>query len=170
MPAHNTLISRLKSELEKSPLASNIIFSLILACLEKLVEMDFSCLCNPKWNWLFVMLFFIAPGSLISMLMLNIQGWDSKKPGKEQIKPLVSIIFPSLVWVILLLCDGQYVACAISTQSGRYVVVDKAAHQKQCLSDNNNTSQELVNIHNWYSGSQVRNTLYKIVYFASVSN
>ncbi|XP_022601173.1 uncharacterized protein LOC111221867 [Seriola dumerili] len=154
MSANMIWISTLKSEIEKSPVASNMVFGFILACLEKLLEMEFACPCESKQNVRLVVLFFIGPALLAFVLMIKIQGCESKKSWKERIGLLASSCVSSVVWILLMLFDGQYVACAFSSQSGRFVVIDNASRQKLCKADNHNASQELINTQKWYSGSQ----------------
>uniref|UniRef100_A0A3B4TZM6 Uncharacterized protein n=1 Tax=Seriola dumerili TaxID=41447 RepID=A0A3B4TZM6_SERDU len=126
----------------------------------------FACPCESKQNVRLVVLFFIGPALLAFVLMIKIQGCESKKSWKERIGLLASSCVSSVVWILLMLFDGQYVACAFSSQSGRFVVIDNASRQKLCKADNHNASQELINTQKWYSGSQVRNNLMSLVWFA----
>ncbi|XP_029688420.1 calcium homeostasis modulator protein 6-like isoform X2 [Takifugu rubripes] len=122
--------------------------------LEKLVELEFQCPCNPKWNGLFSSAFFIIPAIMAFILMLIIQGcrWD------EWFKKTVSSSVPAIVWLISLFLDGQYFACAMTDWEGRFVLVDKAAPQKWCkpISEGNFTTQELMlRSQEWIFKSQV---------------
>ncbi|TWW67481.1 uncharacterized protein LOC130521725 isoform X1 [Takifugu flavidus] len=72
-------LARLKNEISNSPLVSNVAFGFILMGLEKLVELEFECPCNPKWNGLFSSAFFIVPAIMAFILMLIIQGRRHKE-------------------------------------------------------------------------------------------
>ncbi|CAJ1049068.1 calcium homeostasis modulator protein 6 [Xyrichtys novacula] len=130
MESRQQWLTRLKNELSNSPLVSNVAFGFILMGLEKLVELEFECPCNPTWNGVFSSAFFIIPAVMAFTLMLIIQGcrcdaWCSKTVS-------LSSFVPAIVWLILLFLDGQYFACAMTDWEGRFVIVDKAAPQKWC--------------------------------------
>ncbi|TWW67471.1 hypothetical protein D4764_02G0005120 [Takifugu flavidus] len=121
---------------------------------EKLVELEFECPCNPKWNGLFSSAFFIIPVIMAFILMLIIQGhrWC------EWFKKTVSSSVPAIVWLILLFFDGQYFTCAKTDWKGRFVLIDKAAPKKWCepISEGNFTTQELMlRSQEWIFKSQV---------------
>lgn len=136
-------LTLLKNELRNSPLASNVAFGFILTGLEKLVELEFECPCNPTWNGIFSSAFFIIPAVMAFTLMLIIQG--CKCDTKWKTVSLSSFV-PALVWLILLFLDGQYFACAVTDWEGRFVLVDKAAPQKWCepISEGDATPQDLM--------------------------
>ncbi|XP_010882044.1 calcium homeostasis modulator protein 6 isoform X2 [Esox lucius] len=124
-------LTRLKSEFGNSPLVSNVAFGFILMGLEKLVELEFECPCDPKWNGLFSSAFFVIPAVMAFMLMLIIQDCRYDLGGCPKTVSVSSLV-PPIVWLILLFLDGQYLACALTDWSGRFVIVDKAAPQKWC--------------------------------------
>ncbi|XP_023854064.1 calcium homeostasis modulator protein 2 [Salvelinus sp. IW2-2015] len=124
-------LSRLKSEFGNSPLVSNVAFGFILMGLEKLVELEFECPCDPKWNGLFSSAFFVIPAIMAFMLMLIIQDCRYDLSGCPRTVSISSLV-PPIVWLILLFLDGQYFACALTDWNGRFVIVDKAAPQKWC--------------------------------------
>lgn len=75
-------------------------------------------------------------------------------------------IIPVIVWIILLLFDGRYVACGNSDWSGRFVTADKVA-LKWCETDNSTLYEErLKKSQDWYYHSQVR----KISFFKLFHN
>ncbi|XP_055030033.2 uncharacterized protein [Misgurnus anguillicaudatus] len=123
-------LARLKDELSDSPLVSNVAFGFILMGLEKLVELEFECPCNPVWNGLFSSAFFIIPAVMALALMIIIQGCRCEFVCTSFLS--LSSLVPAVVWLILLFLDGQYFACAMTDWHGRYVIVDKAAPQKWC--------------------------------------
>ncbi|XP_022612016.1 uncharacterized protein LOC111229823 [Seriola dumerili] len=151
-----SISSRLRSLMEKSPLGSNTVFGFILIGLEKLLEMEFACPCDSNRNVRLVVSLFINPALLAFVLMIRIQGCkcEGKTSWKQWIKLVLSSLVPPFLWWILLLLDGQYIACAKSSQSGRFVVVDNASRQKLCTPYNGNSSQELINTQKTYAHSQ----------------
>ena len=144
MESRQQWLTRLKNELSNSPLVSNVAFGFILMGLEKLVELEFECPCNPTWNGVFSSAFFIIPAVMAFTLMLIIQG-DRRGTRCCKTFPLSSFV-PAIVWLILLFLDGQYFACAMTNWEGRFVLVDKAAPQKWCepTSEGDVTPQELM--------------------------
>ncbi|TWW54930.1 hypothetical protein D4764_0241990, partial [Takifugu flavidus] len=134
--------SKLKDAFSNSPLAPNVAFGFILTGLEKLLELEFECPCNPTWNRSFSKAFFIIPAILAFILMLSIQGCRCD----EWFMKTVSSFVPAIVWLILLFFDGQYFTCAMTDWKGRFVLIDKAAPKKWCepISEGNYTRQELM--------------------------
>ncbi|KAF1393102.1 hypothetical protein PFLUV_G00034980 [Perca fluviatilis] len=112
--------------------------------LEKLVELEFECPCNPTWNGVFSSAFFIIPAVMAFTLMLIIQGCRCDMWCRKPVT--LSSFVPAIVWLILLFLDGQYFACAMTDWEGRFVLVDKAAPQKWCepISEGDVTPQELM--------------------------
>uniref|UniRef100_A0A4W5KSV5 Uncharacterized protein n=1 Tax=Hucho hucho TaxID=62062 RepID=A0A4W5KSV5_9TELE len=110
-------LSRLKSEFGNSPLVSNVAFGFILMGLEKLVELEFECPCDPKWNGLFSSAFFVIPAIMAFMLMLIIQDCRYDLSGCPRTVSISSLV-PPIVWLILLFLDGQYFACALTDWNG----------------------------------------------------
>ena len=149
-------LSRLKREFGNSPLVSNVAFGFILMGLEKLVELEFECPCDPKWNGLFSSAFFVIPAVMAFMLMLIIQGcrYDRGCPITVSISSLV----PPIMWLILLFLDGQYFACAMTDWIGRFVIVDKAAPQKWCepILDDGTLPELMIHSQELFVESQVR--------------
>ncbi|KAJ8247945.1 hypothetical protein GJAV_G00252390 [Gymnothorax javanicus] len=125
-------LTRLKNELSDSPLVSNVAFGFILMGLEKLVELEFECPCNPKFNAVFSSAFFIIPAVMAFTLMVIIQGCRCGAGRQNKVTMSISSVVPAVVWLILLFLDGQYFACAMTGWKGRFVIVDKAAPQKWC--------------------------------------
>ncbi|XP_016369330.1 protein FAM26F [Sinocyclocheilus rhinocerous] len=141
MGSRQQWLTRLKNELSNSPLVSNVAFGFILMGLEKLVELEFECPCNPAWNGLFSSAFFIIPSIMTFALMMLIQGCKCGIWCRS-----LSSFVPAVVWLILLFLDGQYFACAMTDWHGRFVIVDKAAPQKWCepIQEESVSPQELM--------------------------
>lgn len=158
-------MSELKKRSANSPLASNVFFGFILVILEKLVEMEFACPCDPSKNTMFVIALFILPAFLGFLLMCIIQ---IDKHGC--VTSAVISLVPAIVWVTILFFDGHYFACIRTDWSGRYVTVDKAAPQKWCEPTNHDSSLELMSkTQQWFSESQVRKILISIKMFSYLS-
>ncbi|XP_042277546.1 calcium homeostasis modulator protein 6 [Thunnus albacares] len=144
MESRQQWLTRLKNELSNSPLVSNVAFGFILMGLEKLVELEFECPCNPTWNGVFSSAFFTIPAIMAFTLMLIIQGCRCDTWCRKTVS--LSSFVPAIVWLILLFLDGQYFACAMTDWEGRFVLVDKAAPLKWCepISEGDVSPQELM--------------------------
>ncbi|XP_052387700.1 calcium homeostasis modulator protein 4 [Carassius gibelio] len=144
MGSRQQWLTRLKNELSSSPLVSNVAFGFILMGLEKLVELEFECPCNPAWNGLFSSAFFIIPAIMALALMMIIQGCRCDAWCRRTVS--LSSFVPAVVWLILLFLDGQYFACAMTDWHGRFVIVHKAAPQKWCepIEEESVSPQELM--------------------------
>lgn len=143
----------LRYTFNNSPLVSNVAFGFILVVLEKLVELEFECPCNPAWNRLFSSAFFIIPAVMAFTLMLIIkecrwyQCWCSRNT--------VYSFVPAIVWLILLFFDGQCLACAMTDWEGRFVHMAEAPKRKWCKPKENVTWQDqLYNTHYFFFVSQ----------------
>ncbi|CAK6961576.1 calcium homeostasis modulator protein 6-like [Scomber scombrus] len=85
MPAERHLMARLSVGLRNSPVGSNVVFFFLLAAVEKMLQVDFACPCNPLWNAVFVAPFFLIPALIASLLMWLIHG-DSEKENEHENK------------------------------------------------------------------------------------
>ncbi|RVE71673.1 hypothetical protein OJAV_G00054300 [Oryzias javanicus] len=62
---------------------------------------------------------------------------------------------PPIVWIILMLLDGRYIACAFTDWSGHYEVADGGGLMRWCKSDHNTDetlrrTEELYTTSQWY--------------------
>lgn len=118
----------LKDVFKKSPLASNVALAAIMLALEKLLELEFYCPCSPMWNVFYTSAFFIIPTVASFTLMLLSQNCkctrdnnkcngtcDQKNWGKT-----ITSFCTAIVWLVLVLYDGQYFACACTDWEGSY--------------------------------------------------
>ncbi|CAI5654840.1 unnamed protein product [Oreochromis niloticus] len=148
-------MKRVKREFQNGPLASNVVFALILTVLERLVETEFECPCKgTDVNGWFVAAFFIIPGILAFVLMASVQGlkWSDDE---DNTKRIGHCCIPAFVWMILLVFDGSYIACGMTDWSGRYVTADKAAPLKWCEPENGTLyGKRLKDSQDWYFHSQ----------------
>uniref|UniRef100_A0A671WUI8 Uncharacterized protein n=1 Tax=Sparus aurata TaxID=8175 RepID=A0A671WUI8_SPAAU len=122
----------LKRAFSKNPLASNTFFGLFLTGLEKLVEYEFVCPCNPENNARFAAAFVVVPALLAFLLMTNFRAWQSVKCSKECLKNLLYSSGITMVWFTLVFMDGNYFVCAMTNWSGTYESVPKGAPRKWC--------------------------------------
>lgn len=125
-------LSLLKVKFEKSRLVTNGVLVGILLGLEKLLELEFNCPCSPHWNAWYSAGFFIIPPSISFTVILLIQECKCKCCGKCSCgcwvkncgKTLSSSVL-SIVWLVLVLYDGQYFACARTSWEGSYASFEK---------------------------------------------
>lgn len=118
----------------KKAFVSHVVCSFILLGLEKIVEMEYRCPCDPKWNSLFTSTFFILPAITAFVAMIIVQGPMCKQVSKRPFVCL-SYLIPPLIWLIILFFDGQYFACAMSNWNGTFVIANEDAPRKWCKPD-----------------------------------
>ncbi|XP_026096666.1 uncharacterized protein LOC113068219 [Carassius auratus] len=130
----------LKKQLKKS-FYSNAIIGFLMVGLEKLVEMDFACPCDPNWNRLFSAAYFVVPALFSSALMFYIHSPQCKT---QSLLSTLTCIIPAGVWVMLLFFDGQYYACAKTSWEGLTVKTDISASTTWCqpLNKSNNITEK----------------------------
>ncbi|XP_071271957.1 uncharacterized protein [Salvelinus alpinus] len=121
-------------KLLKKHVVSNMGCIFVLLGLEKIVEMEFRCPCDPEWNWLFTSTFFILPAVIAFMMMLKVLGPTCNKVRKGALVYSSSLI-PPLVWLVILFFDGQYFACLKSNWNGTFVISNEDAPRKWCKPD-----------------------------------
>ena len=169
MPVGANLIGKLKDELGDNPVVSNVVFAFLLAGVEKMLEVEFACACDPKWNKLCVVPFFLIPAFTASLLMLLIHGVSEKKNENENenkkwrklkrySKIFLFSVLPFIVWMALMLLNGDYYVCGYSNWPGRFVTADQSS-LKWCEPANTTTqeaSEKLTYSHDMYIRSQVR--------------
>lgn len=144
------LIKSLKDELGKRPVTLNVVFGFLLAGVEKMLEVDFACPCNPSWNAVFVVPFFLIPAATTFFLMLLIHG--------DSLQKKFSCTLPPIVWFALMFLDGQYLVCATTNWHGIFIASDNT-YLKWCEPVNVTVefSKKLLHrSHRFYIVSQVR--------------
>ncbi|XP_061576919.1 uncharacterized protein LOC133443743 [Cololabis saira] len=147
MQRNNPWISAAVEKLRNNPFVINTVLVVVLIALEKLVEVEFVCACDPKWNKMNVSLFFVSPTIVFFVLSLSIQ-----RP--RSCKAICSSCYPAISWIILLFLDGRYFACAKTDWSGTYTLMNGAGRQRWC---NNSTLgvDSMLKTQEWYSISQL---------------
>lgn len=139
MGTRQRLLTRLREDFGHSPAVLNVVFGFIMAGVEKIVEVEFACPCDSKWNGWFAAACFVLPALVACLMMMAVYKCSSECP-----KCAYSII-PPLVWEALVFLDGQYFVCAMTDWPGRFVSVDKS-YLKWCTPANTTrySSEELM--------------------------
>ncbi|XP_042567692.1 uncharacterized protein LOC122134863 [Cyprinus carpio] len=105
-------------------------FSLALIGLEKLMDREFSCPCNPGFNMVLISFIFLGPALLALTMMMFIQ-----RPCRRSSSHCAGIflfsLIPSALWMFLLLFEGEYVACGMAHWEGDYIL-DEELQIKWC--------------------------------------
>ncbi|XP_042268201.1 calcium homeostasis modulator protein 6-like [Thunnus maccoyii] len=136
MAAEKDLITKLKSEFGKNPFVSNAVFALLLTGVERMFEVEFACPCSPGWNRMFVFPFFLIPAVTSSLLMML-----SQENTNTICKKVLCSCLPPIVWMALMLLNGQYLVCAETDWTGTFVTADKT-YLKWCKPTNATTNFE----------------------------
>ncbi|KAF4097586.1 hypothetical protein G5714_021594 [Onychostoma macrolepis] len=127
MAAVAQLASTIRGGLSKSVFFCTFPANLLLIPLEILADHKFSCPCDSQMNTPLTGLIFSAPAIFLLALML-LYYWHVKYVKKEKQKTPINLLlgtFPPILWIILLLIDGEYVACSKTDWKGEYVFDDK---------------------------------------------
>ncbi|XDV39421.1 hypothetical protein PO909_008671 [Leuciscus waleckii] len=143
-------VKTFKSELSKSAVFTSIPLSILLVPLERLSDKHFSCPCKAELNVDASNLIFVAPFFFFfSLMCLALQPFkpihqhgsncscslNCKKCCSYCIflkcKEFILCLIPPCVWIILLLLDGNYLACRDTDWNGVYVSEDEH-HLKWC--------------------------------------
>ncbi|KAI4890835.1 hypothetical protein NFI96_021399 [Prochilodus magdalenae] len=110
-----------------SPARLTCVSFLVLLGFLKLAGISLTCPCKPGVNEAFAAAMFIVPSLLLFTVMLYLTRpfripcvrWSC---GTRFAEGLLPCLIPPTLWVILLLLDGQYVACALTYWKGRYIL------------------------------------------------
>lgn len=127
MPAEAQLASTIRAFLGKSVFFCTFPANLLLIPLEILADHKFSCPCDSQMNTHLTGLIFSAPAIFLLALML-LYYQHVKYVKKEKLKTSINLligVFPPILWIILLLIDGEYIACSKTDWKGEYVLDDK---------------------------------------------
>lgn len=151
-------VATLKKQLKKSPFYSNAIIGFLMVGLEKLMEMDFACPCDPKMNLLFSSAYFVIPALFSSALMFYIQ---SSQCNTKRLLSVGTCITPAAVWIMLLFFDGQYFACAKTSWEGLTYHTDISASTTWCkpFISHDNITEKQITFFRFRNTSQVRESL-----------
>eukprot|EP00062_Callorhinchus_milii_P027493 gi/632990857/ref/XP_007884362.1/ PREDICTED: protein FAM26D-like [Callorhinchus milii] len=136
---YSSLKYLLKQLTKPNTILGNVTIFFVLAAVEALLELTFSCPCDPTFNETYVALFFVFPAILL--LFIGVMAQENLpnrcSDYKKNICFLAQIIAPPLMWTVLLFLDGDYLICAKSEGDIR-----KENNQRNQGSDSCNVSVE----------------------------
>uniref|UniRef100_A0A8C2CFY0 Si:ch73-338d8.5 n=1 Tax=Cyprinus carpio TaxID=7962 RepID=A0A8C2CFY0_CYPCA len=104
---------------------------LLIGCII-VMNSTFTCPCRSDQNTTLTVSIFIGPAFFALVIMFHVlrplrYGWFHCPKGayddNQQTCPkaLISCLIPSVMWIFMLLLDGDYVACAMTDWKGVYV-------------------------------------------------
>ncbi|KAG7234330.1 hypothetical protein INR49_004928, partial [Caranx melampygus] len=124
--------------------------------MEKVVEKEFACPCDPEWNSWFVVGYFLVPAFLSFILTLPVQGCRCLSGCCMCATDILTSLTPAFVWMLLLFFDGHYYACGMTDWSGRYATIDENVVEKWCEPANSTSSLDmLIRTQEWFVHSQL---------------
>ncbi|KAJ8267424.1 hypothetical protein COCON_G00125960 [Conger conger] len=117
------------SKFKTRELVQSITVVIVLQATELLTEVHFTCQCN-SWSTVFVWLYFAMPAVGFSTFVWSLQQrkiFRTKSCGEDctcikcctagqMCKCILScwkMLYPGLCWIVILLIDGKYAACAL---------------------------------------------------------
>lgn len=152
MAGQCTFLMKLLSFLKHTGVFITFPLSALLFGLEELIEFHFSCPCSDNLNVKLTASIFIGPALFIFALMClllrpfrherfccytaDAKDGTNDKNAKDDTKQnwpkaLASCLIPPIMWIFILLLDGDYVACAMTDWKGVYVL-DKELNRSWC--------------------------------------
>lgn len=130
------LLKEVHKFLSESEVFSSFPLSLLLLGLEELIEKEFFiCPCRSDLNKLVTLLILIGPALFMFALMYLllrpfrrrcccaskcIEKNEKNKNEKNCFNAFLSCLIPPVMWIILFLLDGDYVACGMTDWNGVY--------------------------------------------------
>lgn len=115
------------SSLTKSPLFSTFSGNILTIVLQTVTDLKFACPCDTEMNTKLTGLIFSSFSFhiLALMLCLYFRYVMSEEDKKKSLFNILNFLFPPILWIILLLFDGDYIACSKTDWNGEYVLDDK---------------------------------------------
>ncbi|TFJ95971.1 trypsin [Platysternon megacephalum] len=108
--------------------------SLILVGIEKIMEVEFKCPPKKTLRDWYGVLYFVVPAVVLFVLSVAFQPKCLKRcchSCRQCCGSSFKIFLPSLIWIVILLLDGRYVACLCET-SEENITVDNTAQPSDC--------------------------------------
>ncbi|XP_043079310.1 uncharacterized protein LOC122327777 [Puntigrus tetrazona] len=110
----------------------SVTLSILLIGFMAVLNRNFTCPCRPDQNKSLTVSIFIGPAFFSLVIMFHIlrplrYGWFHCLEGRYDDdrqnwpKALISCLIPPVMWIFMLLLDGDYVACAKTEWNGNYV-------------------------------------------------
>ncbi|KAG9261063.1 uncharacterized protein si:dkeyp-122a9.2 [Astyanax mexicanus] len=152
----------------RSPLPTTITFFLLLLGAVKLMGMVLSCPCKPGVNEAFVFFTFVVPAVMLFTLMLVLirpcqHRCRRCSCGSRFTEALIPCLIPSILWVVLLLLDGQYVACGLTYWKGNYELDDNKPEMVWCVPSSSGQLPEKALYQRFIGWSQVSGLILLLV-------
>jgi len=109
----------------------SVTLSLLLVGFSTITDHKFTCPCRNDQNTKLIVFFFIGPAFFAFVIMYHLlrpfrYGWFyCPKPVEEDTqknypKALISCLIPPVIWIFIVLLDGDYLACANTDWNGVY--------------------------------------------------
>ncbi|XP_036420212.1 calcium homeostasis modulator protein 5-like [Colossoma macropomum] len=146
------------TDVQHCPLKLTFLFFWLLLGIEKLMEMQLSCPCKPGVNEAFVAFMFIVPALLVFTVMLLLTRpckHPCRRGSSRFAQALLPCLIPPTLWVILLLLNGQYVACGLTYWKGIYVLDEDKPPLLWCEPSSSRESVEKALYRRYIGWSQV---------------
>ncbi|XP_060719168.1 uncharacterized protein LOC132841026 [Tachysurus vachellii] len=99
------------------------ISSLVLVVLEKMMDNDFVCPCQPGFNEWICVCYAVVPFItcfFITLFFMDSKPEDKVMKGNSTCNKVLYSFLTSFIWLFLFFFDGNYVACACSHWGGEY--------------------------------------------------
>ncbi|XP_058617362.1 uncharacterized protein LOC131530884 [Onychostoma macrolepis] len=137
------LFKQIRNFLQETAVFSSFPMSLSLIGFEELMELNvFECPCRHDLNIWLTASIFVGPPFFIFAFMYYVlrpfkHDWfrcsqeENEDTRQNWPKALAHCLMPSLMWVIILFLDGDYVACAMTDWKGVYVF-DQELNRSWC--------------------------------------
>lgn len=133
MALAQNLLKHLRVVLNSTAVFSSFPLSCLLIGLEALIDKEFSCPCREHLNYYLSIVVFIAPAFFAFLLMfLLLRPFKytctpsaEKFDQKYCFTPFVQCLVPPVLWIFLVLYDGDYYSCGYSDWNGTYISDDE---------------------------------------------
>lgn len=99
------------------------ICSLVLVVLEKLMDNDFVCPCQPAFNEWICVCYGAVPfitSFFLTLSFIDLKPEDKVMNGNSECSKVLYSFLISFIWLFLFFFDSQYMACACSRWDGEY--------------------------------------------------
>lgn len=143
--------------------------SLVLLVLEKLMDLDFVCPCQPGYNEVICACYAIVPFVTCFAFAFRFVAPKPEDRGNSTCNKVLYSLLIACIWLFLFFVDGRYVSCACSNWSGEYtetgalkwckhneseaVVLENEQKTERCITGSQVSShlytQQRLNTHNF---------------------
>lgn len=135
MPTEN-FFTGFQSSLSQAVFSSSLPMSLLLIGLEALIEHEFVCPCAHmcKWNVFATLLVIVIPPLFACALMYFYSTYFKTQNNvneENRKKKTLHYLIPCVIWLFIMLLDGDYCACIFTCWKGMYVL-DGKLNRKWC--------------------------------------